>query len=191
MMNQNEQHEADGVLNESREHFIQGMCTIAQFWGFPKAMGAVYGVVYLSDRPVGLNQLVELSGVTKGAVSTHVRALDRLGLVHKKIVVGDRRDFYTAETDFWKIVRNVLKEREKPEFDQALRTVGESRAMLKDMDGCEGECRERQAFCDERMKNMEEFFKMLDKLVATIVALDDLQQSTVGKVMGLFKGSID
>ncbi|QQE12873.1 ArsR family transcriptional regulator [Planctomycetota bacterium] len=186
MNDQNEINDVNDPNEEAKAHFIEGMCRIAQFWGFPKAMGAVYGVVYLSDRPVGLNELVELSGVTKGAVSTHVRALDRLGLVHKKVVVGDRRDFYTAETDFWKIVRNVLKEREKPEFDSALRTVSESRAMLaKQGDGHGGDATN---FYDERMKNMEDFFKMLDKLVATVVALDDLQQSTVGKVMGLFKG---
>ena len=183
--NQNEQDQnKEQELLQAREHFIQGMCRIAQFWGFPKGMGAVYGVIYLSQQPIGLNDIVLQAGVTKGAVSTHVRTLDRLGLVHKKMTVGDRRDFYIAETDFWKIVRNVLREREKPEFDSALRTVSESRTMVQSLKQSE-----TRQFYDDRMKNMEEFFSMLDKLVATIITLDDLQQSTLGKMMSMIKGS--
>ena len=39
-------------LTESREHFIQGMSRISNFWGFPRAMGAIYGAIYLSPEPV-------------------------------------------------------------------------------------------------------------------------------------------
>ncbi|WP_432798527.1 GbsR/MarR family transcriptional regulator [Poriferisphaera sp. WC338] len=169
---------------QAKEHFIQGMSRIAQFWGFPRAMGAAYGVVYLSSEPVSLNQLVEETGVTKGAISTHVRTLDRLGLFHKHLILGDRRDYYIAETDFWKILRNVLREREKTEFDSALKAVSESREMLKSQSKSN-----KEEFYDQRMQNMEEFFSLLDKWVATITTLDSLQQSTLGKVTKLFQSN--
>ena len=73
-------------------------------------MGTIYGVIYLSPDLVGLDELVEQAGVSKGAVSTNVRTLERLGMVHKKMKFGDRKDYYTAEADMWKIVRGVLKD---------------------------------------------------------------------------------
>src|SRR5512139_2675922 len=102
---------SDNLL-QAREHFLQGVSRISAFWGFPKAMGAIYGALYLSPQPLSLDELVEQVSVTKGAVSTNVRALERLGMVHRRIQVGERKDYYIAETDFWKIVKGILRERE-------------------------------------------------------------------------------
>ena len=113
----------DNSLSQARQNFIQGMSRISFFWGFPKAMGAIFGAIYLSPGPLSLDQLVEQVSVSKGAVSTNVRQLERLGMVQKHLRVGDRKDYYSAETDFWKIVKGILREREKQEFDIAIRTV--------------------------------------------------------------------
>ena len=45
--------------NSAHDHFIKGMSRISHFWGFPKAMGAIYGVIYLSPTPTSLDELVE------------------------------------------------------------------------------------------------------------------------------------
>ena len=126
-------------LDEARQHFIQGLSRISHFWGFPKAMGAIFGAIYLSAQPLSLDEIVTQVGVTKGSVSTNVRMLERLNMVHKKVQLGDRKDYYTAETDFWKIVRSVLREREQSEFDLALRTVGESLTFVAANSAADGQ----------------------------------------------------
>ena len=155
-------------LTQAREHFIQGMSRIAHFWGFPKAMGAIYGAIYLSPEPLALDEIVALVGVTKGAVSTNARHLERLGMVHKHIVVGERKDYYRAETDFWKIVKGILREREKSEFDHALRSVSESLALLGEADS------DTARFYKQRIGAMGAFFKTLDSLVAAALRMDSL-----------------
>ena len=158
-------------LDAALEHFIQGMSRIARFWGFPKAMGALYAAIYLAPEPLSLDALVAQVGVSKGTVSTNVRALERLGMVHRHLRVGDRRDYYVAETDFWSIVRGILRQREKTEFDLALRAVGESLDMLPPAGAEVGEA-DRGAFFRERLSAMRGFFDALDGLVANVVALD-------------------
>ena len=165
-------------LTEALTNFIQGMSRISHFWGFPKAMGAIYGAVYLSPEPVSLDELVEQVNVSKGSVSTNIRTLERLGMVHKHLLVGDRKDYYLAETDFWKIVKGVLQEREKGEFDTALRTVTESQEMVKTA-VLEPEQAELAAFYQNRMEAMQSFFDSLDNLVAMLIALDNLRLGTV------------
>lgn len=172
----------NSALFQARDNFIQGMSRISHFWGFPKAMGAIFGAVYLSPTAVSLDDLVVQVGVSKGSVSTNIRMLERLGMVHKQIQLGDRKDYYTAETDFWKIVRGVMQEREKMEFDQALRTVTQSLDIVElaedDM--------ELATFYRERMQALKYFFDRLDKLVAMLMALEDLKQ---GSIQNIFKGS--
>lgn len=170
---------------QAKQHFMQGISRIAHFWGFPKATGAIYAAIYLSQEPVTLDSLVKQVGVSKGAVSTSVRHLLRLMMVHKQIRVGDRKDYYSAETDFWKIVKNILKEREKHEFDLALHTVSESIEMMDSVhpDNID----DSVAFCRKRMKNMKRFFDSLDSLVAMVIALDDLRAGTIAKIFGKSK----
>ncbi|MCP4415512.1 MAG: hypothetical protein GY805_02750 [Chloroflexi bacterium] len=174
-------------LDEARQHFIQGMSRISHFWGFPKAMGAIYGAIYLSSQPLSLDEIVAQVGVTKGSVSTNVRLLERLNMVHKRLQLGDRKDYYLAETDFWKIMRGVLREREQSEFDLALRTVGESISLVQEVD-LEGDESETAVFYQDRMKNMQQFFNSLDNLVATMIALDDLRSNTIQKLFGKLGG---
>lgn len=170
----------DKQIIAARENFINGISRIAHFWGFPKAMGAIYGAIYLSPTPFSLDQIVDQVGVTKGAVSTSVRTLERLNMVHKHLKVGDRKDYYTAETDFWKIIKGILREREKSEFDIALRSVNESMAMLPDKD--HGDDAETGEFYRGRMKAMRDFFDRLDGIVGTVLALDELRADGLRKL---------
>jgi DNA-binding transcriptional regulator GbsR (MarR family) len=171
----------ESELISARENFIQGISRIAYFWGLPKAVGAIYGAIYLSPTQLTLDELVEQVGISKGAVSTNVRSLERLGMIHKHYKVGDRKDYYDAETDFWKIVKGILREREKNEFDVALRTVSDSLEIVQKANLKKSELAD---FYQERIKGMKKFFDSLDNLVATIIALDELRAGTIKKLFG-------
>lgn len=92
-------------------------------------------------------------------------------MVHKHIQLGERKDYYTPETDFWKIIKGVLQEREKSEFDQALNTVTDSMEIV---DQAAAENPQLAAFYQERMSTMQSFFKSLDNLVSAALALESL-----------------
>ena len=161
---------SEDQFRQAHNHFVQGMSRISNFWGFPRAMGAIYGAIYLSPNPLSLDEIVEMVGVTKGAVSTHVRQLEQFGMVHKHIQLGDRKDYYTAETDFWEMIKNILKQREQTEFDHALNTVSESLDMVETAEGNP----ELSKFYKERMKAMHAFFKTLDSLFSALLSLQSL-----------------
>ncbi|HNJ14415.1 MAG TPA: hypothetical protein PLN43_12625, partial [Anaerolineales bacterium] len=60
-------------LSQLKQDFTEGLSQISRFWGFPKGMGAIFAVLYLSQNPLSLDEIVEATGLTKGAVSTEVR----------------------------------------------------------------------------------------------------------------------
>ncbi len=175
----------DNSLTQARDTLIQGMSQISLFWGFPKGMGAIFGALYLSATPLSLDDLVSRVGITKGAVCTNVRTLQRLGMVHPVVQIGERKDYYAAETDFWKIARGLLKEREKSEFDQALRSVGESIETVEQVlarANLTPEEAELAVFYHQRLSIMQSFFHTLDHLVATLLALDELRLNEIDKL---------
>src|SRR3990170_8645648 len=121
-----------GQLDEVRHGIMDTLGRITSFWGFSKIMGQLYGLLYLSAKPLTLDEMAESLSISKGNVSINIRALERWNMVRQVWVKGDRKDFYEAETDFWKIIRGVLKEREKKEFDQALAAIGSIRKKAEE-----------------------------------------------------------
>src|ERR671919_1937517 len=114
------------TLSNIKQDFAQGLSQISRFWGFPKGMGAIFAVLYLSPTALSLDEIVRETGLTKGAISTEIRALARMGLVHRSSRLGDRKDYYEAESDFYAAIRSILKERQNSEFDRAIRSVQET-----------------------------------------------------------------
>src|SRR3972149_538295 len=110
-------------LSQLKQDFTEGLSQISRFWGFPNGMGASFAVLYLSPIPLSLDEIVKETGLTKGAISTEVRTLARMGLVHRSSKLADRKDYYEAESDFYQSIRSILKERQNSEFDRSLRAV--------------------------------------------------------------------
>ncbi len=165
-------------LDEVREGIMEAMGRITTFWGFSKIMGQLYGLLYLSPKPLTLDEMAESISVSKGNVSINIRSLERWNMVRTVWVRGDRKDYYEAETDFWKIVRGVLREREKKEFDQALESVSnnlkKTEHIHKTLKGTD------TLFAIERLKKLEDFITTVDKLVGVLMTLEDLKRNFLG-----------
>ena len=172
-------------LTQLKQDFTEGLSQISKFWGLPKGMGAIFAVLYLSPEALSLDELVEQTELTKGAISTNVRALARMGLVRPSTKLGDRKDYYEAETDFYKSIRAILKERQNSEFDTAIRSVRKTLEKLEAGIGIEDEA-ERQ-FLLERVRALQSFFDALDGLFNAIIRLESLGFTTIEKVLSILK----
>ena len=170
-------------LTKIKKDFTQGMSQISRFWGFPKGMGAIFGVLYLSPTPLSLDEIVRETGLTKGAISTEIRALARIGLVHRSSKLGDRKDYYEAESDFYAAIRSILKERQNSEFDRALGSV---RQTIETMEQNWVEDEEWN-FVYERVQALQEFFDAIDSLSKAVVKLEKLGFSNVTRILGVLK----
>jgi DNA-binding transcriptional regulator GbsR (MarR family) len=170
-------------LTTIKTDFTEGLSQISRFWGFPRGMGAIFAVLYLSPAPLSLDEIVQETGLTKGAVSTEIRSLARMGLVHRSTRLGDRKDYYEAEADFYAAVRSILKERQNSEFDRAVRSVKETLTTMEE-NWVENE---EWNFVYERVQALQEFFDAIDTLTKAVVRLESLGFSNVTKILKVLK----
>lgn len=171
--------------NQIKQNFIEGLSHISRFWGLPKGVGALFAVLYLSPAPLSLDELVSRSGLTKGAVSTNMRALARMGLVHRSTKLGDRKDYYEAETDFYKAVRSIIGERQNREFDRAIQSVQETLDKLAAAKGSMDEAERK--FLIQRVQALQDFFDAIDSLSRSVSRLDGLGLTTIQKILSVLK----
>jgi DNA-binding transcriptional regulator GbsR (MarR family) len=112
---------------------------LIEFWGFKRNMGRVWSVLYLSPDPLSADELCHSLKLSTGAVSMTLSELARWGVVRKVWIQGERKDFYTAEVQLWRMISRVFNEREKSEvtaaidsFEEALRQLDRIRKTSTD-----------------------------------------------------------
>lgn len=86
---------------------------VIEHWGFRKSLGRTWTVLYLSGEALPAQVLVDRLAVSSGSMSTTLTELQRWGVVRRVWRPGERRDFFEAETDFWKMISKVVQERER------------------------------------------------------------------------------
>ena len=155
-------------LNKIKKDFTQGLSQISRFWGFPKGMGAIFAVLYISPTPLSLDEIVVETGLTKGAISTEIRSLARMGLVHRSTKLGDRKDYYEAESDFYAAIRSILQERQNSEFDRAVRSVKDTLTVMEE-NWVENE---DWNFVYARVQALQDFFDAIDSLTKAVIKLE-------------------
>src|SRR5690606_30042798 len=109
-------HESLTAVNNST---VAGIGRLARFFGFSEMMGRLYGTLLLSPQPLSLDDLTEMLQISKGSVSMNMRSLERWGMAKEVWMRGDRKKYYEAEPELWKVIRNVLSGRERREVQLA------------------------------------------------------------------------
>ncbi len=96
---------------------------LMEFWGFKRNMGRVWAVLYLSPTPLSAQDLRDTLQLSAGAVSMTLNDLGRWDVVRRVWVPGERRDFFTAEVQIWKMISRVFAEREGGEIRHAIEAL--------------------------------------------------------------------
>lgn len=86
---------------------------IIEHWGFRKGLGRVWTVLFLAVDPMPASDIGERLSMSAGAVSMSLSELQRWGVVRRVWKPGERKEFFEAETDFWKMISKVFDERER------------------------------------------------------------------------------
>lgn len=108
---------------------------LMEFWGFKRLMGRIWTLLYLRGEALPAAALCGQLAISSGAASMTLSELERWGVVRRSRKPGDRRDYFEAETDVWKMISRVLRERELSQIERALETFDRVRAELEAIGG--------------------------------------------------------
>jgi DNA-binding transcriptional regulator GbsR (MarR family) len=170
---QGEPAKLNPILSAANDSMLDGLGQLADYFGYNRVMGKMYGALLLSPTPMSLDDLMAHLDISKASVSMNMRTLENMGIAHEVWVRGDRRKYYEAEPDFWKILTNVLGSRELREVNQALSVLEASIVNLREAEPTMSENDKKLAqLYTERMKRVQGFFRFA-KLVLTSIMEHD------------------
>lgn len=140
----------DAVLEHAQTRVSNAMGDIAEFWGFTRTMGRIFGLVYMSHEPLDQSTVRNRLGISAGSASTTMTALLEWGVLHRE------GRLYVAETNFFKLITAVLRQREAARVEQGIEAAREVVAALRAADQSDP----RVTFALQRAEHMLSFFEM-------------------------------
>ena len=155
-------------LARAHDSFVEGIGYLSSTVGLSRAIGQLYAILFLSSRPLCLDDMAEILKISKGNASVNIRQLEKLGVVRKVWIRGSRKDFYEAELDLEKLIRGGIVSALKRRMDMIGETLDTTENLVrkaKDMDPDENNTAELYLKRLESVKQIHRFAQeMLDSL---------------------------
>jgi len=163
-------------FSENKEKFISEWGKLCMNWGVKRAMGQIHGALLISERSLNAEELMDILQMSRGNVNMNLRELMDWGLIHKVLITGERKEFFEAEKDFWKVFQLIVIRRKKKELDPMLK--------LLELSSCvEAKCPESDEFC-RVIKELKHFSIKAEKVLDIFVEnKSNLLSSSLMKMM--------
>lgn len=147
---------------EAKDKFINTWGSLGSLWGINKAMAQIQALLFISTKPLSMEEIMEELKISRGNTSMNLRQLMDWGIVTKELIPGQRKEFFTTEKDVQELARAIAKERSRREIKPVIK-------VLKDISSIENDGSEATKELIKQTKAMHEFTKSADNMINTIV----------------------
>lgn len=166
-------------LIEAKQHFISSWGAFGTHWGINRTMAQIHALLLVSPDPLTQDDMMNELNISRGNVNMNIRELINWGLVERVLLTGERKEFFTAEKDIWKVVKQIVKERKKRELEPMLH-------LLDKLENVEGDKRDKhvKAFVDT-ISSIKKLGNQADKTLDTMIKAEE--SWFIGALMKIFK----
>lgn len=165
--------------NEAKHKFIHTWGTLGSSWGISRTMAQVHALLLISPEPLSTEEVMEDLKISRGNCNMTIRDLIGWGLVYKELRAGDRKEYFRAEKDIWKVAKQIIRERRKREIEPVLAVLEE----LKKIEGTK-EDKKHKALV-EAVTNIEGVVEKADFALERAIKLDE--NALVGLLFKILK----
>lgn len=162
-------------INEARAKFIETWGNLGSSWGINRSVAQVQAFLLLAPRPVSTDDLMQQLQISRGNTNMSLRQLMDFGVVYKKNVPGQRKEYFVHEKDIWKWAPKIMAVRKQRELNPVLEVLTE----LKGFNG------------DQKDETVLEFTRQVDQIQGFSAKVsrvaDRLCSSGAAMLLKLFK----
>ena len=154
-------------LSEAKSQFISSWGAFGTHWGINRTMAQIHALLMISPDPLTQDNIMDELNISRGNVNMNTRELIDWGLVDRVLIPGERKEFFTAEKDIWKVATQIIKERKKRELDPMLK-------LLSQLEKIEGNKKDKDVkqFIDT-ISGIRKFGGEADKMLDLVIKADE------------------
>lgn len=154
-------------LSEAKQQFIQSWGVLGSQWGINRTMAQVHSLLLVAPKPLSTDDIMDELSISRGNANMNIRDLLEWNLVEKVIIPGDRKEYFSAEKDIWKVATRIMYQRKKRELDPMVK-------VLNQLSDIEGDKRnpEVKAF-SETVENLKKFAGQAEKTMDVLIKAEE------------------
>jgi DNA-binding transcriptional regulator GbsR (MarR family) len=107
-------------LEEAKQQFIDTWGALGSEWGINKSVAQVHALLLSSSNPISTDEIMETLVISRGNANMSIRQLIDYGIVYKKHIAGDRKEYFVAEKEVLKWAMKIAIMRKKKELDPVM-----------------------------------------------------------------------
>jgi DNA-binding transcriptional regulator GbsR (MarR family) len=154
-------------FNEAKSQFVQSWGILGSQWGINRTMAQVHALLLIASKSLSTDDIMEELSISRGNANMNIRELINWELVEKVIVPGDRKEYFSADKDIWKVATKIMYQRKKRELDPMVK-------VLNQLSEIEGDKRNSdvKAFT-ETVENIKKFAAHADKTMDVMIKAEE------------------
>lgn len=114
-----EREDSAAVLVEAREDFVSQWGAIGNAWGINRTMAQIHALLLSTPNALSTDEIMAELQISRGNANTNLRDLVGWGLARTVLRKGERKEFFEAEKDVWKMFCIIIRERKRREISPA------------------------------------------------------------------------
>jgi DNA-binding transcriptional regulator GbsR (MarR family) len=166
-------------LTEAKQQFISSWGAFGTHWGINRTMAQIHALLLITADPLTQDDIMDQLNISRGNTNMNIRELINWGLVDRVLLTGERKEYFSAEKDIWKVVKQIVKERKKRELEPMLK-------LLDQLEEVEGDKRDKnvKSFVDT-VSGIKKLGRQADKTLDAMIRAEE--SWFVGNLVKLFK----
>lgn len=176
--------EQPSPLEQSKALFVRRWGEMGTYWGISRTMAEIHALLFVSTEPICTDDVMEKLLISRGNASMNLRSLVDWGLIQRVHLRGQRREYFTSETDVWRMFEVIIRQRRRREVEPILDTIDRCRTMAVS-DGKPrkpGDAKESETYL-QRLGEMDEFLQAVGTIVDLMVKVGPKGISRISGLM--------
>ena len=149
-------------LQEARDEFVGQWGAIGSAWGINRTMAQIHALLITAPTPLSTDDVMAELKISRGNAHSNLRDLVSWGLVRSVVRKGERKEFFEAEKDVWRMFCIVIRERRRRELRPALGALKDCIERTKGVKGTDA-----SAF-NKQLKALEDFLHLADNVITKV-----------------------
>jgi HTH-type transcriptional regulator, glycine betaine synthesis regulator len=154
--------ELDPLERQVVDFFVDGVRVL----GLPRSIGEIYGLLFISQSALSLDDLVQRLSISKGSASQGLRLLKSLGAVREVESGTERRTYYEPAVELKRLVGGFIREQIRPHLESGKTKIGRLATTAQDIDDPS-----RRKFLGERVERLENWLRSGGRVLPVIQKL--------------------
>jgi DNA-binding transcriptional regulator GbsR (MarR family) len=125
--------ESHSQLNALETEVIDLFVQLSRLVGQPRSLAEIYGLLFISPKPLTMDDIIDRLGLSKGSASQGLKFLNRLGAARPIYVAGDRRTHYEAVAELRNLATRFLRDQIVPHLEDSNARLEKISVMVKQM----------------------------------------------------------